>query len=60
MSQSRGELDGVIKARQVFFSAERALVKASTDYEKARIAYERACSQVGLVPHYAPGSGDSV
>lgn len=50
----QGELDGVIKARLAFFAAERALVKASTDYEKARAEYERACSQLGLTPHYAP------
>ena len=50
-----GEWDGIIKARQAFFAAERALVKASLDYEKARLAYERACSQVGVSPHYAPG-----
>ncbi len=60
MSQARGELDGVIKARHAFFAAERALVKASADYEKARLEYERACSQVGLAPHYAPGNPDSV
>lgn len=52
----QGELDGVIKARLAFFAAERALVKASAAYEKARMEYERACSQVGLAPHYAPGS----
>ena len=50
----QGELDGVIKARLAFFAAERALVKASADCEKARTEYERACSQVGLAPHYAP------
>ena len=50
----QGELDGVIKARLAFFAAERALVKASADYEKARVEYERTCSQLGLVPHYAP------
>lgn len=56
----KGELDGVIKARLAFFAAERALVKASADYEKARTEYERACSQVGLTPHYAPAAPDKV
>lgn len=46
----------VIKARLAFFSAERALVKASADYEKARTEYERACAKLGLAPHYAPES----
>ena len=58
MTQGPGELDGVIKARKAFFAAERALVKASGDYEKARTEYERACSQLGLTPHYAPGRLD--
>ena len=49
-----GEWDGVIKARKAFFAAERALIKASSEYEKARADYERACSQVGVTPHYAP------
>jgi hypothetical protein len=53
-----GEWDGIIKARKQFFAAERALVKASAEYEKARIEYERACSQVGVTPHYAPGHLD--
>ncbi|MCY4029765.1 MAG: hypothetical protein OXH75_26050 [Acidobacteria bacterium] len=52
----QGELDVVIKARLAFFSAERALVKASADYEKARTEYERACAKLGLAPHYAPES----
>ena len=51
-----GEWDGVIKARKAFFAAERGLVKASQEYEKARVEYERACSQVGVSPHYAPGA----
>ncbi len=51
-----GEWDGIIKARLAFFAAERALVKASLDYEKARVEYERACSQIGVSPHYAPGA----
>ncbi len=51
-----GEWDGVITARKAFFAAERALVKASLDYEKARVEYERACSKVGVSPHYAPGA----
>ena len=55
MPAARGELDGVIKARKLFFAAERALVKASADYEKARLEYERVCSQLGFAPHYAPG-----
>ena len=48
------EWDGIIKARKLFFAAERALAKASLDYEKARVEYERACSQAGVAPHYAP------
>ncbi len=48
------EWDGIIKTRKLFFEAERALAKASKEYEKARIEYERACSQVGVAPHYAP------
>ncbi len=48
------EWDGIIKARKLFFEAERALAKASKEYEKARIEYERACAQVGVAPHYAP------
>ena len=51
----KGELDAVIKARKAFFAAERELVKASANYENAREEYERACSQHGLVPHYAAG-----
>ena len=47
------ELDGGIKTRLAFFAAKRALVKASADYERARTEYERACSQLGLAPHYA-------
>lgn len=48
MGLKQGELDLVIKARLAFFAAERALVKASADYEKARTEYERACAQLGL------------
>ena len=59
MAQGRGELDGVIRTRKAFFAAERALIKASEDYETARKEYERACSQLGLTPHYAPGSPDA-
>ncbi len=59
MASSVGEWDGVIKARRTFFAAERALVKASQEYEKARVDYERACSQVGVSPHYAPGNNPS-
>ncbi len=55
-----GEWDGIIKTRKAFFAAERALVQASLDYEKARLEYERACSQVGVAPHYAPGNAQSV
>ena len=47
------EWDGIIKTRKAFFAAERALVKASQDYEKARVEYERACSQAGVTPHYS-------
>ena len=60
MVQGPGELDGVIKARKTFFAAERALIAASADYEQARKEYERACSQLGLTPHYAPGGSDAV
>ena len=60
MVQGPGELDGVIKARKAFFAAERALIEASAAYEKARKEYERACSQLGLTPHYAPGGSDAV
>ena len=49
-----GEWDGIIKARKAFFAAEQALVKAGADYEQARVEYERACSQAGVSPHYAP------
>ena len=48
------EWEGIIKTRKLFFEAERALAKASMEYEKARIEYERACSLVGVTPHYAP------
>ena len=48
------EWDGIIKARKLFFEAEQALAKASQDYEKARIGYERACTLVGVTLHYAP------
>ena len=51
-----GEWDGIIKTRRAFFAAERALVQASLDYEKARLEYERACKQVGVTPHYASGN----
>ena len=54
LATTPSEWDGIIKARKLFFEAERALAKASQEYEKARIAYERACSQVGVTPHYAP------
>lgn len=54
MATTPSEWDGIIKARKLFFQAERALAKASLEYEKARIQYERACSQVGVTPHYAP------
>ena len=54
MTAPTSEWDGIIKARKRFFEAERALAKASMDYEKARTDYERACSQVGVTPHYAP------
>ncbi len=55
-----GEWDRIIKNRKLFFAAERALVKASAEYEKARVEYERACTQVGVTPHYAPGHLDTV
>ncbi len=54
LATTPSEWDGIIKARKLFFQAERALAKASLEYEKARIQYERACSQVGVTPHYAP------
>ena len=54
MTAAPSEWDGIIKTRKLFFAAERALAKASIDYEKARADYERACSQAGVVPHYAP------
>lgn len=60
MALKQGELDLVIKARLAFFAAERALVKASADYEKARQEYERACTQLGLAPHYAPEAPGNV
>ncbi len=41
------ELDWVIKTRLAFFAAERALVKASADYERARTEYERARTRLG-------------
>jgi len=59
MASGVGEWDGIIKARKAFFAAERALAKASQDYEKARVEYERACNQVGVFPHYAPGQSPS-
>ena len=54
MAATPSEWDGIIQARKLFFQAERALAKASLEYEKARIQHERACSQVGVTPHYAP------
>ncbi len=54
LATTPSEWDGIIKTRKLFFEAERALAKASLEYEKARIEYERACSQVGVTPHYAP------
>jgi hypothetical protein len=54
LAATQSEWDGIIKARKLFFEAERALAKAGLEYEKARIQYERACSQVGVSPHYAP------
>ena len=53
MPTNVGEWDGIIKARKAFFEAERALVRASLNYDKARKEYERACSQVGVTPHYS-------
>ena len=52
MAAAQSEWDGVIKARGMFFEAERALVKASLEYEKARVEYERACTRIGVTPHY--------
>ena len=54
LTTAQSEWDGIIKARKLFFEAERALAKAGLEYEKARIQYERACSLVGVAPHYAP------
>ncbi len=53
MAGTRSEWDAIIKTRKGFFAAERALVKASAEYEKARMEYERACTQVGVTPHFA-------
>ena len=53
MTAGPSEWDAIIKTRKLFFVAERALAKASSDYEKARTEYERACSQAGVTPHYA-------
>ena len=60
MTQVQGELDRLVKARQKFFVAERELIKAVLDYERARADYEQACSQMGMVPHYAAGSRSAV
>ena len=54
LAATPSEWDSIIKARKLFFQAERALAKVSLEYGKARIQYERACSQVGVTPHYAP------
>ncbi len=47
MTGRNGEWDGIIKARKAFFAAERALVKASADYEQARAAVRRGTGAAG-------------
>ena len=53
MAPVQSEWDAIIKARKAFFAAERALVKTSIEHEKARVEYERACGQIGVIPHYS-------
>lgn len=58
MAGTQSEWDTILKTRKGFFAAERALVKVCADYEKARLEYERACTQAGVTPHFSisPGS----
>lgn len=52
MVGTQSEWDLIVKTRKAFFAAERALAAACREYEKARVEYERACSQAGVTPHY--------